>query len=119
MSARLCKHLPVLKLLHKASPKQRRLILQSASDFPLSFQVYSFSQPGCIAGYTIFRINRRRRIARQRDVEPVILHDGPSLVWSHPLTTVRFKEIASPAEFFYLYNYSILKAILAISLKQA
>ncbi len=32
MSARLCKHLPVLKLLHKASPKQRRLILQSASD---------------------------------------------------------------------------------------
>ena len=32
MSARLCKHLPVLKLLHKATPKQRRLILQSASD---------------------------------------------------------------------------------------
>lgn len=32
MSARLCKHLPLLKLLHKATPKQRRLILQSASD---------------------------------------------------------------------------------------
>lgn len=32
MSARLCKYLPVLKLLHKATPKQRRLILQSASD---------------------------------------------------------------------------------------
>lgn len=32
MSAKLCKHLPMLKLLHKAAPKHRRLILQSASD---------------------------------------------------------------------------------------
>lgn len=32
MSARLCKHLPLLKLLYKATPKQRRLILQSVSD---------------------------------------------------------------------------------------
>ncbi len=32
MSAKLCKHLPLLKMLHKATPKQRRLILQSSSD---------------------------------------------------------------------------------------
>lgn len=32
MSDRLCKQLPLLKLLHKAKPKQRRLILQSASN---------------------------------------------------------------------------------------
>lgn len=32
MSARLRKHLPLLKMLHKATPKQRLLILQSASD---------------------------------------------------------------------------------------
>ncbi len=32
MSDRLCKNLPLLKLLYNASPKQRRVILQSASD---------------------------------------------------------------------------------------
>ncbi len=32
MSDRLCKNLPLLKLLYKASPKQRRVILQTASD---------------------------------------------------------------------------------------
>ncbi len=32
MSDRLCKNLPLLKLLYKASLKQRRVILQSASD---------------------------------------------------------------------------------------
>ncbi len=32
MSDRLCKNLPLLKLLYKASSKQRRVILQSASD---------------------------------------------------------------------------------------
>ncbi len=32
MSDRLCKNLPLLKLLYKASPKQRSVILQSASD---------------------------------------------------------------------------------------
>ncbi len=32
MSDRLCKNLPLLKLLYKASPGQRSVILQSASD---------------------------------------------------------------------------------------
>ncbi len=32
MSDRLCKNLSLLKLLYKASPKQRCIILQSASD---------------------------------------------------------------------------------------
>ncbi len=32
MSDRLCKNLPLLKLLYKALSKQRRVILQSASD---------------------------------------------------------------------------------------
>ncbi len=32
LSDRLCKNLPLLKLLYKASPKQRRVILQWASD---------------------------------------------------------------------------------------
>lgn len=35
MSDRLCKNLPLLKLLYKASPRQRRVILQSASDQPI------------------------------------------------------------------------------------
>lgn len=32
MSDRLCRNLPLLKLLLKSSPKQRRVILQSATD---------------------------------------------------------------------------------------
>lgn len=32
MSAKLCKHLPLLKLLHKATPKQLCLILQPSSN---------------------------------------------------------------------------------------
>lgn len=32
MSVRLCRNLPLLKLLYKATPKQRRAILQSSSD---------------------------------------------------------------------------------------